>query len=327
MRTLKALLAVVVSTAAVWLLIGSAVAQTFPTRPVRIAVPFPAGGGTDLLARLLAEELGRKWGQTVYVENLSGAASGSVGALEVARSTPDGHTLMLSPAGPITMNQLLYKSLAYDSSKWVPISVVASVPYVLALRNGFPRPSVKGLIETAKANPDKITYASPGAGTVGHLAAKQFEVLAGIKLTTVPYRGLALALKDIIGGHVDLIFDTAATSLPLHQSKQVQIVAVGGSERSPSLPDIPTIAETGLPGFRAVTWYAMVAPPDTPAAVADKINHDVTDIVNTPAVSEKIRATLQMDPIGNTRAQARQLFVDDTELWATVIKEAHVTIE
>lgn len=327
MRRLKSLLAVVVSTAALLLLAGPVEAQTFPTRPVRIAVPFPAGGGTDLLARLLAEELSRKWGQTVYVENLSGAASGSVGALEVARSTPDGHTLMLSPPGPIAMNQLLYKSLAYDSSKWVPISVVASVPYVLALRNGFPQPSVKGLIEAAKANPDKITYASPGTGTVGHLAAKQFEVLAGIKLTTVPYRGLALALKDIVGGHVDLIFDTAATSLPLHQSKQVQIVAVGGSERSRSLPDIPTIAETGLPGFRAVTWYAMVAPPETPAAVADKINRDVTDIVNTPAVSEKIRETLQMDPIGNTREQARRLFVDDTQLWAKVIKEANVTIE
>jgi tripartite-type tricarboxylate transporter receptor subunit TctC len=327
MRTRKMFLAAVLATAAISLLAGSAVAQTFPTRPVRIAVPFPAGGGTDLLARLLAEELGRKWGQTVYVENLSGAASGSVGASEVARSAPDGHTLMLSPPGPITMNQLLYKSLAYDSSKWVPISVVASVPYVLALRNGFAHPSVKGLIETAKANPEKITYASPGAGTVGHLAAKQFELLAGIKLTTVPYRGLALALKDIVGGHVDLIFDTAATSLPLHQSKQLQIVAVGGSERSRSLPDVPTIAETGLPGFRAVTWYALVAPPETPAAVADKINRDVTDIVNIPAVGDKIRETLQMDPIGNTRAQARQLFVDDTELWAKVIKEANVTID
>jgi tripartite-type tricarboxylate transporter receptor subunit TctC len=307
--------------------IGPVSAQTFPTRAVRIAVPFPAGGGTDLLARLLAEELGRKWGQSVYVENLSGAASGSVGASEVARAAPDGHTLMISPPGPIAMNQLLYKSMPYDSSKWVPISVIASVPYVLALRNGFPGSGVQGLIESARADPGKITYASPGTGTVGHLAAKQFELLARIKLTTVPYRGLAPALKDIIGGHVDLIFDTAATALPLHVSKQMQIVAVGSSERSRSLPDVPTIAETGLPGFRAVTWYAMVAPPDTPAAVADKINQDVAEIVRTAAVSEKIRSALQMDPIGNTRREAGKLFVDDTELWAKVIKEANITIE
>ena len=327
MRPIKTLSAAFVAIMATSLLIGAAAAQTFPTRSVRIAVPFPAGGGTDLLARLLAEELSRKWGQAVYVENLSGAASGSVGALEVARASPDGHTLMLSPPGPITMNQLLYKNLGYDSSKWVPITVVASVPYVLALRNGFAGSSVKGLIETAKANPGNITYASPGTGTVGHLAAKQFEMLAGIKLTTVPYRGLALALKDIVGGHVDLIFDTAATSLPLHQSKQLQIVAVGGSERSASLPDVPTIAETGLPGFRAVTWYAVVAPPETPAAVAEQINRDIVDIVKTPGVREKVRGTLQMDPIGNAPKEAAKLFADDTALWAKVIKDANVTID
>ena len=302
-------------------------AQPFPSRPVRIAVPFPAGGGTDLLARLLAEELGRKWGQTVYVENLSGAASGSVGALEVMRAAPDGHTLMISPPGPIAMNQLLYKSMPYDSSRWVPVSVIASVPYVLALRNGFPGAGVAGLIERAKAEPGKITYASPGTGTVGHLAAKQFELVAGIKLTTVPYRGLGPALKDVVGGHVDLIFDTAATSLPLHQTKQLQIVAVGAVARSPALPDVPTIAETGLPGFRAVTWYAMVAPPDTPAAVVDKINADVVEIVRTVAVSERIRSSLQMDTIGNSRAEAGKMFADDTALWAKVIKDANVTIE
>src|SRR5262245_58815015 len=181
---------------------GTAGAQTFPTRNVKLGVPFPAGGGTDLLARLIADALSKKWGQTVYVENLSGAASGNVGSAEVARAEPDGHTLLLSPPGPIAMNKLLCKSMPFDSSKWVPISVVASVPYVLAVRNGL-APEVKGLVAKAKASPGKITYASPGAGTVGHLAAKQFEMLAGIELVTVPYKGLAPALKDIVGGHVD----------------------------------------------------------------------------------------------------------------------------
>ena len=326
MRRLNRMLTALIAVAIV-LPLGSAMAQTFPTRPVKLAVPFPAGGGTDLLARLLAEQLTRKWGQSVYVENLSGAASGSVGALEVARAAPDGHTLMISPPGPITMNQLLYKNLGYDSSKWVPITVTASVPYVLALRNGFPAASVKELIAAAKASPGKITYASPGAGTVGHLAAKQFEMLAGIQLTTVPYRGLSLALKDIVGGHVDLIFDTAATSLPLHAAKQLQIVAVGSTERSPSLPDVPTIAEIGLPGFRAVTWYGMVAPPETPVALADKIAGDVTEVVKDPAVGEAIRAKLQMDPIGNSRTEAAKVFADDTALWAKVIREANISLD
>jgi tripartite-type tricarboxylate transporter receptor subunit TctC len=304
----------------------SAAAQTFPSRPVKLAVPFPAGGGTDLLARVVAEALTKKWGQPVIVENLSGAASGNVGASEVARAAPDGYTLMLSPPGPIAMNKLLYKNMPFDSSAWVPISVVASVPYVLAVRNGLGVADVKGLIEKAKADA-KITYASPGAGTVGHLAAKQFEMMAGIKLTTVPYRGLALALKDIVGGHVDLIFDTAGTSLPLHHTKQVSIIATGSPERWSGLPDVPTIAEAGLTGFRAVTWYAMVAPPATPAAIADKISKDVAEVVHDPATADNIRNKLQMDPIGSTSAEAAKLFAEEIKLWAKVIHDADVSLD
>ena len=301
-------------------------AQTFPSRPVKLAVPFPAGGGTDLLARVVAEALTKKWGQPVVVENLSGAASGNVGASEVARAAPDGYTLMLSPPGPIAMNRLLYKNMPFDSATWVPISVVASVPYVLAVRNGLGVSDVKGLIEKAKTDA-KITYASPGAGTVGHLAAKQFEAMAGINLTTVPYRGLAPALKDIVGGHVDLIFDTAGTSLPLHRAKQVSIIATGSAERWSGLPDVPTIAESGLAGFRAVTWYAIVAPPATPAAIADKISKDVADVVKDPATAEIIRSKLQMDPIGSSGAEAAKLFADETKLWAKVIKDANVSLD
>src|SRR5215467_15295709 len=187
-ETMRAIIALLTIVAAAATSLAPATAQNFPTRPVKIGVPFPAGGGTDLLARLVADALSKKWGQTVYVENLSGAASGNVGSAEVARAEPDGHTLLLSPPGPIAMNKLLYKSMPFDSSKWVPISVVASVPYVLAIRNGL-APDVKGLVAKAKANPGKITYASPGAGTVGHLAAKQFEMLAGIELVTVPEKG------------------------------------------------------------------------------------------------------------------------------------------
>ena len=302
-------------------------AQTYPSRPVKIGVPFPAGGGTDLLARVVADALAKKWNNTVYVENLSGAASGNVGSLEVARATPDGYTLLLSPPGPIAMNRLLYKNMPFDSSKWVPISVIASVPYVLAVRNGLGVANVKELIAKAKAEPGKLTYASPGAGTVGHLAAKQFEMLAGVQLTTVPYRGLAPALQDIAGGHVDLIFDTTTTSLPLHKGNQVKIIATGATQRSPALPDVPTIAESGLPGFRAVTWFAIVAPSDTPAEIADKISRDVVAVTKDPAVAATIRSKLQMEPIASTASEAAKTFADDAKLWAKVIEQAHISLD
>ena len=186
---------------------------------------------------------------------------------------------------------------------------------------------MKGLIAKAKAEPDKITYASPGVGTVGHLAAKQFEARAGIGMVTVPYKGLSPALKDIIGGHVDLIFDTTTTSLPLHINKQAEIIATGSPTRSPDLPDVPTIAEFGLPGFRAVTWYAIVAPPETPAALADQISKDVAAAVKDPEVSAGIRSKLRMDPIGSTNSEAAKLFVDDAKLWETVIQNAHISLD
>jgi len=302
-----------------------AAAQAWPSKPVRIVVPFPPGGTADLLSRLTAEKLGASFGQQFIVENRAGAG-GNLAAEFVARAEPDGHTLLLSPPGPIAMNKLLYKSMPFDSSKWVPISEVASVPYVLAVRNGLAS-DVKGLVTKAKASPGKITYASPGAGTVGHLAAKQFEMLAGIELVTVPYKGLAPALKDIVGGHVDLIFDTATTSLPLHSGKQVEIIATGGSERSPAIPNVPTMAESGLPGFRAVTWYAVVAPDGTPQALADKISKDLVEVAKDPAVAEAIRTKLQMDPIGMSNADAAKLFVDDAKLWAKVIQEAKVSLD
>jgi len=305
----------------------SALAQPFPSRSVKIAVPFPAGGGTDLLARVIAQALSKMWGQTVYVENLSGAASGNVGAHEVWESAADGYTLLLSPPGPIALNKLLFKNMPFDSSKWVPISVVASVPYVLAVRKGLGVTNIKELIAKAKANPGKITYASPGVGTVGHLAAKQFEMLAGIEMTTVPYKGLAPALNDILGGHVDLIFDTATTSLQFYMNKKIDIIASCSAKRWAGLPGIPTIAESGLPGFRAVTWYAMVAPPGTPATIANKISNDVATVMKDPQTADNIKTMLKMDPIGSTNTEAAKLFLDDTMLWSNVIQQANISLD
>ena len=217
--------------------------------------------------------------------------------------------------------------MPFDSSKWVPVSVVASVPYVLAVSNALGVSNIKELIQKAKDKPGKLTYASPGVGTVGHLAAKQFEMLAGITLTTVPYKGLAPALQDIMGGHVDIIFDTVTTSLPMHTQNQAEIIAIGSSERWKGLPDVPTIAESGLPGFRAITWYGIVAPPGTPADVATKISTDIAAVVHDPAVAEEIRTKLRMDPMGMSNTEAAALFIDDAKLWSKVIKQANISLD
>jgi tripartite-type tricarboxylate transporter receptor subunit TctC len=297
----------------------------FPTKTVRIVVPYPAGGGTDVLGRLLADQLARKWGKSVIVEN-SGGAAGNIGAAEVFRAAPDGQTLMVAAPGPIATNSFLYKDMGYDPARWVPIALLATGPYVLVLRTSFEGSTVKELIARAKANPGKITSATPGIGSVGHLSTVQLEMLAGIKTVQVPYRGLGQAINDIIAGHVDMMFDTPTTSLPLHRDGKVKIVAVGTSERVCELPDIPTIAEAGLPGYRAVTWYAMVAPPQTPAALADRINRDVVEILARPEVAEKVRG-IQMEPVTRTRAQAATFFAEETELWGKVIRQANIPMQ
>jgi tripartite-type tricarboxylate transporter receptor subunit TctC len=301
---------------------GASRAQdAFPSRLVRIVVPYPPGGGTDTLARLVADQLGRKWGQSAIVENIGGAA-GNIGSAEVARAAPDGHTLLLASPGPIATNSFLYKEMPYDPARWVPIALLATGPYVLVVRKSFEGASVKDLIARAKANPGKITAATPGIGSVGHLSTVQLEMLADIKMVQVPYRGLGPAINDIIAGHVDLMFDTPVTAVGLHREGKLKIVGVGPSERLRELPDIPTIAET-LPGYRSVTWYAMVAPPQTPAALADRINRDLNEILGRPDFVEKARA-IQMEPATKSRAEAARFFAEETELWGKVIKAANI---
>jgi tripartite-type tricarboxylate transporter receptor subunit TctC len=295
--------------------------DAFPSRLVRIVVPYPPGGGTDTLARLIADQLGRKWGQSAIVENIGGAA-GNIGSAEVARAAPDGYTLLLASPGPIATNSFLYKEMSYDPARWVPIALLATGPYVLVLRKSFEGASVKDLIARAKANPGKITAATPGVGSVGHLSTVQLEMLADIKLVQVPYRGLGPAINDIIAGHVDLMFDTPVTAIQLHREGKLKIVGVGPTERLRELPEVPTIAET-LPGYRSVTWYAMVAPPQTPAALADRINRDVNEILGRPDFIEKARG-IQMEPASKSRAEAAKFFAEEAELWGKVIKAANI---
>jgi tripartite-type tricarboxylate transporter receptor subunit TctC len=302
----------------------AAAQDSFPTSRVTIVVPSPAGSTTDALARLVAEQLGQSWGKPVIVEN--NARGLNAGAEQVARAQPDGHTLLVSPPLALTVAHLLYKEIGYQPDKFVPVSLLAKIANVLAVRKDLPARSVQELIAYGKANPGKLTYASQGAGSTAHLSGAQLEIRAGIKMVHVPYRGSAPALNDLIAGHIDMFFDTLTTSVPLHQADKIRIMAVAGTERAPALPDVPTIAESGLPGFRSITWFAMVGPPGMPAARAGRINRDVVDILQRPAVTAKLRE-LRLEPMIGTPADAAKFFAEEAALWGGVIREANVTVQ
>jgi tripartite-type tricarboxylate transporter receptor subunit TctC len=297
-------------------------AQDYPSRTVRFVVPFPAGSGTDVLSRLLADQLTRKWGRAVISENVPGA-SGNIGAADVWRAAPDGHTMMLAPPGPIATNRFLFKDMTYDSTKWVAISWLATVPYVLTVRSSF-KGTLADLIAQAKAG--KITTAVPGPGGTAHLSVAHLEALAGIKFVHIPYKGLGPAMNDIVAGHVDMMFDTLTTSLPLHQQGRVRIIAVASPKRVTTLPDVPTVAESGYPTYRSITWFGLVAPPGTPNSLADRISRDVGEVIRTSTVTDRL-GTMQMEPAGSTRDEATAFFNDEARYWGKIIKDAHIALQ
>jgi tripartite-type tricarboxylate transporter receptor subunit TctC len=305
-------------------LLGTAVnaQDSYPSRTVRFVVPFPAGSGTDVLSRLLADHLSRKWGRTVISENVPGA-SGNIGALDVWRAAPDGHTMLLAPPGPIATNRFLFKEMTYDSTKWVPVSWLTTVPYVLTVRNSF-KGTLADLIAAAKAG--KITAALPGPGGTAHLSAAHLQALAGVKMVYVPYKGLGPAMNDIVAGHVDMMFDTLTTSLPLHQQGRIRIIAVASPKRIAALPDVPTVAESGYPTYRSITWFGLVAPPGTPLALADRIGKDVGDVIRSPQVIERLN-TMQMEPVGAAREKAAAFFADEANYWGQIIRDAKIALQ
>ena len=298
----------------------SRAAADYPSRAVKMIVPYPPGGGTDLLARVLGQELSQRWNEPVIVENVGGAG-GNVGAEEVARAAPDGYTLLLGSPGPLATNPLVYKRMPYDPAKWEPIAVVATSPYVLVVSPKFPAASLAQVIAGAKAKPGRLTAATPGLGSLGQLATLEFETLAQVKLLEVPYKGLSPAVADLLGGNVDMMFDMMATALPLHRAGKERIVAVGAPARVAQLPDVPTLAEAGVPDYRAVTFFGLVAPPGTPAALAERINRDVVACLQDPGFVEKTKA-LGMDLAPGSRAAAARFMREQRELWSKAAKAA-----
>ena len=294
----------------------------FPSRTVKLIVPYPPGGGTDLLARALAQQLGAKWRQSVIVENVGGAG-GNVGAEQVARATPDGYTLLLASPGPIATNAYMYKTMRYDPADCTPIAVVATSPYVLVVSPRFAASTLRQVVAEARVKPGQLTAATPGIGSVGQFATIEFEMLGKVKLLQVPYKGLAPAVTDVLAGNVNMMFDMLATSLPLHRGGKEKIVAVGATARVPALPDVPTLAEAGVAGYRAVTFFGLVAPPHTPDALADKINADVAACLKDPDFIDRTKA-LGMDLAPGSRAEAAKFFADERTLWGKVIKQAGI---
>jgi tripartite-type tricarboxylate transporter receptor subunit TctC len=299
-------------------------AQDYPARTVKIVVPFPAGGTADVMPRIFADWLARKWGHAVVVENRTGAA-GNIGAEAVAKAEPDGHTLLAAPAPPLVINQNLYPKLGFDPTQFVPIAIMGRVPNALVVNPKITANSVAELIADAKANPGKLTCATQGNGTTSHLTAELFAMMAGVKFQQVPYRGSAPALNDLVAGSVDLMFDNLGVSLALVRGGKLRLLAVAAAARMASLLSVPTIAET-LPGFEAVAWFAIVAPPNTPAAIADKINADVNEALREDDVRARL-AQLSAEPVGGTRTATAAYFRQEIERWRAVINAAHVKID
>jgi tripartite-type tricarboxylate transporter receptor subunit TctC len=292
-------------------------AEEFPAKPIKMIVPYSAGGGTDIVARIVAQKLQEKWGPAVVVENRSGAG-GNLGAEDVFTAEPDGYTLLFTAQGPLVVNQSLYDKLAYDPAKFTPVSLVVIAYNALLAYPEVPATDLRQLIDYAKAHPDKLNYASQGVGTAAHLTAELFKSMAGVKIDHIPYRGSGPAVSDLVAGHVDLMFGELAPSLPYIQSGQLRALAVSSDKRLAALPDVPTVSEV-LPGFIVTSWWAIVAPPGTPAAIIDRLSAGIGEVVRNPDVAKKL-SDLSMVPKGSTPGELAAFIKDEAERWGNVVR-------
>ena len=296
-----------------------------PAKSIRYIVPFPAGGTADVLPRILAEKMRGAYPAGIVVENKSGAG-GNIGAEVVARSDPDGTTFLVSPPGPIAINQHLYKSLPFDPTKWVPVTVLATVPNVLDVSNRLPVKDLPEFIAYLRANPGKVSFASQGNGSTSHLTAMLFMQLTGTKMIHIPYKGTAPALVDIVGGNVDVFFDNISSSAQFHEGGKLNVLAIADEQRSKALPQVPTFAQAGLAGMTAVTFFTMVAPPGTPPADVAYAQKAVATALALPDVRQKFEAQ-GAEPRGWTPAQTGEFIRKESEKWNKVIKSANVTLD
>ncbi|MPZ39279.1 MAG: tripartite tricarboxylate transporter substrate binding protein [Rhizobiales bacterium] len=291
-------------------------ALDYPSKPIQIVVPFSAGGGVDGVARLLAYQFQQKWGQPVVVDN-RGGFNGNIGTELVARARPDGYTLLIATQGQLAISKSLYARLSYDPDQLVPVSVIATGASVLVVHPKISAVNVRELIDFAKANPDRLNYASQGIGSSAHLTGEMFKLLGGFKMVHVPYKGSSPALLDLAAGRVEMMFMEIGGALPLIRSGIVRALAVGSENRNPNLPDVPAMAEF-LPGFLTKNWTAMAAPPKTPPTIAAQISSAVAEALKQAEVAKRLHK-LDVVPIGGSPAEMADFLTQERERWRNVI--------
>ncbi|MEP9378360.1 tripartite tricarboxylate transporter substrate binding protein [Aquabacter sp. CN5-332] len=300
-------------------------AQTYPSKPIRLVVGYAAGGSTDQIARILGQRLSEELGQPVIVDNKPGAGA-TIASEFVAKSAPDGYTLFMSTIAN-TINTTLYKRLPFDFERdFAPVSLVATVPNVLVVNPNVPAKTVKEFIALAKSRPGEIYFGSSGSGSSVHLSGELFNMVAGTKLTHVPYKGSAPATVDLMSGQIQAMFDNLSTSLPYIKSGKLRALAVTSAKRSPAAPDIPTMAEEGLPDCEVLSWFALVAPAKTPQSIVDRLNAATVKVLNDPATKQQFD-TLGADPVSSTPAELATLIGSETAKWAKVVQASGATTD
>ncbi len=299
-------------------------AQGYPNKSVRIIVPFPPGGATDIVTRLVAQKLTEAWGQSVIVENRSGAG-GNIGGEAAARSTPDGYTLFMTSGSIVTANQYINKKMSFDPAKdLIPITNVASGPQVIVVNPSFPAKSLKEFIDAARAKPGALNYGHAGIGTQTHLAAENFLYAANLNVTSIPYKGEGPAMTDLIANQINMAAANIAGAIGSINQGKLRALAVTGKQRSPQLPDVPTAAET-LPGFENIGWFGLMAPAGTPKEVVDKVYRDTAKILDSTEMRARFYV-LGMVPVGNTPAQFAEVIREESARWAKVVRERKIVV-
>jgi tripartite-type tricarboxylate transporter receptor subunit TctC len=303
-----------------------ALAQGYPAKPIKIVVPFTPGGTTDVLARAVGQKLTANWGQPVVIDNRPGAG-GNIGSEVVAKAAGDGYTLLMGTISTHGINPSLYTKLPFDAVKdFAPVSLVARVPNVLVLHPSVPANSVKELIALAKAKPGQLNFASSGNGTSIHLSGEMFKTMAGVQMSHIPYKGSAPALTDLLGGQVSLMFDNMPTALPHVKAGRLKALAVTTAKRSPALPELPTVAESGLPDFEATSWFGVLAPAATPKEIVSKLSGEIAKILKTPDVQAQLSGQ-GAEPVGSTAEEFATHIKSEMAKWAKVVKESGARID
>ena len=302
----------------------SAHSEDYPSKPIKLIVPVATGAAFDTVTRMLAEKLRNKWGQPVIVENRAGA-SHNMGAEAVSRSAPDGYTMLFAPPPALVINKSLFSKLAYEPDAFVPVSVVVSTYNVLVVNNSVPAENVQQLIAYAKANPEKLNYASAGSGSTPHLAAEMFKTMAGITIAHIPFKGTSQAILELMGGRVDIMFSDIGLALPHIRSGKLRVLAVASEKRSSVMPEIPAMSEV-LPGFLSILWLGVVAPTGTPPIIANQFSSAIAEILKQPDVANRL-LEMNFDPVGSTPSSMVLFMAQERVRWKKVIRDSGATAE